>query len=166
MSVTDWSGSIRWCYCGRWFCRLFLLAKCSRLPLPVPPGERTTLPEKFSLSEVCAHNLDRREWRKMSQLDSMGLTVPTLPIICPFRLYRGCGFPFLASSWVTSCHLPLGFPFSATNCVFHCRASAGCLLGLLYLLTWWCGISLFHWFFFFLPLLCLGLLRLPLNKLD
>ena len=58
-------------------------------------------------------------------------------------------FHFWASSWVTSCHLPLGFPFSATNCVFHCRASAGCLLGLLYLLTWWCGISLFHRVFFY-----------------
>ena len=160
--------SIDWWYwcCLRWFLRLLsgLLAKCSRLPLPVPSGERMTLPEKFSLSEVCAHNLDRREWRKMSHLDSMGLTVPTLPIICPFRLYRGCGFPFLALNWVTSCHLPLGFPFSAMNCVFHCRASAGCLLGLLYLLTWWCGISLFHWVF--LPLLCLRLLRLPLDKLD
>ena len=113
------------------------------------PESGRLFPEKFSLSEVCTHNLDRREWRKMSQPDSMGLTDPNLPIICPFCLYRGCGFPFLASSWVTSCHLPLGFPFSATNCVFHCRASAACLLGLLYLLTWWCGISLFHRFCFY-----------------
>ena len=134
------------------------------LPLRMRDQAQDAPREKFSLSEVCARNLDRREWRKMSHLDSMGLTVPTLPIICPFRLYRGFGFPFLASNWVTSCHLPLGFPFSATNCVFHCRASAGCLLGLLYLFTWWCGISLFHRVF--LPLLCLGLLRLPLDKLD
>ena len=151
MSFTDWSGSgsIWWWYCGRWFYRLFSLAISIHLPLRMRDQAQDAPREKFSLSEVCAHNLDRREWRKMSHLDSMGLTVPTLPIICPFRLYRGCGFPFLASSWVTSCHLPLGFPFSATNCVFHCRASAGCLLGLLYLLTWWCGISLFHRVFFY-----------------
>ena len=150
VSFTDWSGSgsIWWCYCGRWFLRLFSLAISIHLPLRMRDQAQDAPREKFSLSEVCAHNLDRREWRKMSQPDSMGLTVPTLPIICPFRLYRGCGFPFLASNWVTSCHLPLGFPFSATNCVFHCRASAGCLLGLLYLLTWWCGISLFHRVFY------------------
>ena len=143
MSLTDWFGSIRWCHCGRWFCRLFLLAISIHLPLPMRDQEQDAPREKFSLSEVCTHNLDRREWRKMSQLDSMGLTDPTLPIICPFRLYRGFGFPFLASNWVASCHLPLGFPFSATNCVFHCHASAGCLLGLLYLLTI-CGSSLSH----------------------
>ena len=94
---------------------------------------KTLLAKKFSLSEVCAHNLDRREWRKMSQL------------------YRGFGFPFLASNWVTwvtLCHLPLGFPFLATNCVFHCHASAGCLLGLLYLLITNCGISLLYKGFF------------------
>ena len=137
---TDSFGSIcsiywwYWC-CLRWFLRLFL---------PTRDQAQDAPREKFSLSEVSAHNLDRTEWRKMSQPDSMGLTDPNLPIICPFRLYRGFGFPFLASSLVTSCHLPLGFPCSATNCVFHCRASAGCLLGLLYLLTWWFGISLFH----------------------
>ena len=38
--------------------------------------------------------------------------------------------------------MPLGFPFSATNCVFHCRASVGCLVGLFYLLAF-CGIIFF-----------------------
>ena len=146
---TDSFGSICsihwWCWwCVRWFLRLSSLAISIHLPLRMRDQAQDAPREKFSLSEVCAHNLVRREWRKMSHLDSMGLTVPTLPITCPFRLYRGYGFPSLALNWVTSCHLPLGFPFSATNCVFHCRASAGCLLGLLYLLTWWCGISLFH----------------------
>ena len=80
--------SIYWWYwcCLRWFLRLLsgLLAKCSRLPLPVPPGERTTLPEKFSLSEVCARSLDTREWQKKSQRHWMGSTDPTLPILCTF----------------------------------------------------------------------------------
>ena len=146
-----WSAAtLLWCRYLRWFCQLFSLAISIHLPLRMRDQAQDAPREKFSLSEVCAHNLDRREWRKMSQSDSMGLTVPILPIICPFRLYRGCGFPFLASNWVTSCHLPLGFPFSATNCVFHCRASAGCLLGLLYLLTWWCGVSLLHRVFYHL----------------
>ena len=91
---TDWFGSIRWCHCGRWFCRLFLLAISIHLPLPTRDQGQDAPREKFSLSEVCARNLDRREWRKMSQLESMGLTVATLPIICPFRLYRGFGFQF------------------------------------------------------------------------
>ena len=153
-----------WCRYLRWFLRLVSLAISIHSPLRMRDQAQDAPREKFSLSEVCAHNLDRREWRKMSQLDSMGLTVPTLPIICPFRLYRGCGFPFLASNWVTSCHLPLGFPFSATNCVFHCRASAGCLLGLLYLLTICCGISLFHRAFY--HFCCRVLLRPSLDKLD
>ena len=41
-------------------------------------------------------------------------------------------------------HLPLGFSFLATNCVFHCHASAGCLLGLLCLLITNCGISFLY----------------------
>ena len=143
-----------WSYCVRWFLRLVSLAISTQLPLRVRDQAQDAPREKFSLSEVCAHNLVRREWRKMSHLDSMGLTVPTLPIICPFRLYRGYGFPFLASNWVTSCHLPLGFPFLATNCVFHCHASIGCLLGLLYLLTICCGISLFHRAFYHFAVVC------------
>ena len=71
---------------GGGFCRLFLLAISIHLPLPTRDQEQDAPRKKFSLSEVCAHNLDRRKWRKMSQQDSMGLTVPTLPIICPFRL--------------------------------------------------------------------------------
>ena len=167
---TDSFGSIcsiyRWYWCClRWFLRLLsgLLAKCSRLPLPVSSEERTTLHQKFSLSEVCARSLDTREWQKKSQQHWMGSTDPTLPILCTFCLYRGFGFPFLALSWVTSCHLPLGFPFLASNCVFHCHASTGCLLGLLDLLTI-CGISLFHRVF--LPLCCPVLLRPSLDKLD
>ena len=118
--------------------------------------KRKTLLAKNSLfpRSVRTTSSVRREWRKMSHLDSMGLTVPTLPIICPFRLYRGYGFPFLASNWVTSCHLPLGFPFLATNCVFHSHASIGCLLGLLYLLTICCGISLFHRVFYHFAVVC------------
>ena len=151
--------SIDWWYwcCLRWFLRLLsgLLAKCSRLPLPVPSGERTALPEKLSLSEVCARSLDTREWLKKSQRHWMGSTVATLPILCTFCLYRGFGFPFLASSWVTSCHLSLGLPFLATNCVFHCHASTGCLLGLLYVLAF-CGISLFYRVFFTTLLSCVA----------
>ena len=148
--------STYWWYwwCVRWFLRLVSLAISTQLPLRVRDQVQDAPREKFSLSEVCAHNLDRREWRKMSHLDSMGLTVPTLPIICPFRLYRGYGFPILASNWVTSCHLPLGFPFLATNCVFQCHASIGCLLGLLYLLTICCGISLLHRAFYHFAVVC------------
>ena len=82
----------------------------------------------------------------MSQVDSMGLKDPILPIISPFLFYRGFGFPFLAWNWVISCHLPLGFPFSATNCVFHCHAFAGCLIGLLDLFAF-CVVNLSHRFF-------------------
>ena len=158
--------STYWWYwwCVRWFLRLFLLAISIQLPLQTRDEDQEAPREKFSLSEVCAHNLDRREWRKMSQSDSMGLTVPTLPIICPFRLYRGYGFPFLALNWVTSCHLPLGFPFLASNCVFHCHASTGCLLGLLDLLTI-CGISLFHRVFYHFFVLCCCVLR-STNLID
>ena len=150
----------------RWFLRLLsgLLAKCLHLPLPVSSGERTTLPEKFSLSEVCARSLDTREWQKKSQRHWMGSTVATLPILCTFCLYRGFGFPFLASNWVTSCHLPLGFPFLATNCVFHCHASTGCLLGLLYVLAF-CGISLLYRAFYHFVVLCCCVLR-STNLID
>ena len=155
---TGWTGLLQ-LYCGvgvvcGGFLRLVSLAISTQLPLRMRDQAQDAPREKFSLSEVCAHNLVRREWRKMSHLDSMGLTVPTLPIICPFRLYRGYGFPFLASNWVTSCHLPLGFPFLATNCVFQCHASIGCLLGLLYLLTICCGISLFHRAFYHFAVVC------------
>ena len=120
MSFTDWSGSIQWCHCGRWFCRLFLLAISIRLPLPTRDQEQDAPREKFSLSEVCARSLDQGEWRKMNQLDSMGLTVATLPIICPFRLIRGFGFPFLAGHFM---------PFTSGVSIFgnELRISLPCL---------------------------------------
>ena len=160
--------SIYWWYwcCLRWFLRLLsgLLAISIHLPLPVSSGERTTLPEKFSLAEVCARSLDTREWQKKSQQHWMGSTDPTLPILCTFCPYRGFGFPCLASNWVTSCHLPLGFPFLASNCVFHCHASTGCLLGLLYVLAF-CGISLLYRVFYHFVVLCCCVLR-STNLID
>ena len=132
----------------RWFSfDCFLLAISIHLPLPTRDQAQDAPREKFSLSEVSAHNLDRREWRKMSQPDLMGLTDPNLPIICPFRLYRGFGFPFLASSLVTSCHLPLGFPFSARTASFTAVPRLD-----VYLVCFTClpgvDISLFHRVFF------------------
>ena len=57
-------------------------------------------------------NLDRREWRKMSHLDSMGLTVPTLPIICPF--------PPLPRLWISIFGIELGhfMPFTSWISIF------------------------------------------------
>ena len=128
--------SIRWWYwcCSQWFLRWLsgLLVKCLHLPLPIPSEERTTVLEKFSLS---AQSPDSREWRKKIELDD-------------FHSWHGAGSPHATHLLDFHCRLPLGFPFSATNRVFHCHASAGCLLGLLYLLAF-CGINLFQTAFYY-----------------
>ena len=62
--------------------------------LPVPSGERTALPKKFSLSEVCARSLDTREWQKKSQQHWMGSTDPTLSILLPSAFTEVLDFHF------------------------------------------------------------------------
>ena len=164
MSFTDWSGSIRWCYCvgGSFDC--FHWPISIHLPLPTPDQAQDAPREKFSLSEVCAHNLDRREWRKMSQPNSMGLTVPTLPIICPFRLYRGCGFHFWHRTGSLHAIYLLDFHFRLRTVSFTAVPRLDVYLVCLTCLPG--GVELAFFIGFFLPLLCLRLLRLPLDKLD